>query len=117
MPYDEYLADRIRQAISAIPGVTEQFKFGGPSFMLNDVVFMRAHHNGQIMQRCKYERTEELVQKDGVKRLVMKGKRLDGWLLVDVTAADTEDDLQFWIDVALEGGRNAKPAKKKIKKS
>ncbi|MCJ8211311.1 hypothetical protein MUY27_16450 [Mucilaginibacter sp. RS28] len=117
MPYDPLLAERLRQALKTIYGVKENFKFGGPSFSINDTVFIRAHHDGNIMQRCKKERTDELLKLSGVKPLAMKGKAVQGWLIVDSELIRTDEDLNFWIEVAMYSIEEAKPTTKRKRKS
>ncbi|WCT11774.1 TfoX/Sxy family protein [Mucilaginibacter jinjuensis] len=116
MPYDEYLAERLRNALSRAPNVVEQKHMGGITFLVNDVLCTRAHRSGSIMQRCLPELTDELCQKPGVKAMEMKGKDLKGWLLISPEAVDSEDDFDFWMKVALDAAKVATPAKRRVKK-
>lgn len=113
MPYDEYLAERLRNALARTPGVLEQRAMGGISFLVNDVLCTRAHRSGGVMQRCLPELTDELIKKAGVKQLEMKGKLLNGWLLISPDAVDNEDDFDFWLQVALTAAKVATPAKRR----
>lgn len=116
MPYDEYLADRLRHALSRTPNVIERKQMGGISFLVNDVLCIHADSKGGIMQRCLPQLTNELIKKPGVKQFEMKGKPLKGWLMVSPEAVDNEADFDFWLNIALEAARAAKPAKRRSKK-
>ncbi|NCD68813.1 TfoX/Sxy family protein [Mucilaginibacter agri] len=116
MPYDKFLAERLRMALARVPNIVveEQYKMGGVTFMVNDIMCTRAHRSGGIMQRCLPQLTDELVKNAGVQRMEMRGKPLKtGWLLISPEAVDSEAEFEFWLDIALEAGKVAKPSKKR----
>lgn len=96
----EALAAKIRAALACRPGVTEQRKMGGTTFLLDGQVCVR-DHRGELMARCRPELTDQLLAKAGVRRFEMTGKReMKGWLIIEPEAADAE--FEFWIETALE---------------
>ena len=96
----EVLAAKIRAALACRPGVTEQRKMGGTTFLLDGKVCVRAHR-GELMARCRPELTDQLLTKPGVRRFEMTGKReMKGWLVIAPDAADAE--FEIWIETALE---------------
>jgi hypothetical protein len=113
MPYDKFLAERLRNALARTPGVVEQRAMGGISFLVNDVLCTRAHRSGGIMQRCLPGLADALIKKPGVKQLEMKGKLLQGWLIISPDVVDNEDDFDFWLQVALAAAKVAILAKKR----
>ena len=105
--YGEALAGKIRAALGGRPGVTEQRKMGGTTFLLDGKVCVR-DHRGELMARCRPELIDQLLAKPGVRRFEMTGKReMKGWLIIEPGAADAE--LGFWIETALEACAAAKP--------
>ena len=82
MTYDRELADRVRAALSAEPGVTEKAMFGGLAFLVDGSLAVAASGKGGLMVRCDPARADELTAADGVARMVMRGREMDGWLRV-----------------------------------
>jgi TfoX/Sxy family transcriptional regulator of competence genes len=101
MAYDEDLADRIRALIADPDGVTERKMFGGHAFMLNGNMAVAASGQGGVMVRVDPDETDALVTEDGVARFEMRGRSLNGWLLIDAAAVGSEEQLQRWVDVGL----------------
>jgi TfoX/Sxy family transcriptional regulator of competence genes len=97
MTYDRELADRLRAALSTEPGVTEKSMFGGLAFLVDGALAVAASGKGGLMVRCDPARAEELVAADGVERMVMRGREMDGWLRVSADVVDDEDALRRWV--------------------
>ena len=110
MTYDRELADRVRAALSAEPGVTEKAMFGGLAFLVDGSLAVAASGKGGLMVRCDPARADELTAADGVARMVMRGREMDGWLRVDSEAVVGDEDLQRWVDTGLAYARSL-PAK------
>ena len=53
------------------------------------------------MVRVDPDQTDALVNEDGVARFEMRGRSLNGWLLVDPVVVSSEEQLQRWVDVGL----------------
>ncbi len=96
--YDEELAERIRGLLPDVP-VIEKKMFGGLAFLVGGNMAVAASGQGGLMLRCDPAETERLVQEDGVTRMEMRGKEMDGWLRV--TSATVADDaiLSRWVDL------------------
>jgi len=102
MPYDEDLADRIRALIPDPDGVTERKMFGGHAFLLNGHMAVAASGQDGLMVRVDPDETDLLVTEDGVARFEMRGRSLNGWLLVEPSAVGSDEQLRRWVDVGLE---------------
>lgn len=104
MAYDEELADRIREALAARPSVREVKMFGGLSFMVNDSMAVCAMSDGALLVRADPGRADELLVINGAQPAEMGTGRAmgKGWIAVGSEAIATEEDLDFWIGVALE---------------
>jgi hypothetical protein len=113
MAYNEKLYIRIKEALANIDNVTEQQKFGGISFMINDKMCVRVDKE-DIMLRCEPERTEELLLRKGARRFEMKGKpMMKGWLLIGIEGTGSKKDFDYWMSIALDYNKKIKSSKKK----
>ncbi|WP_448614732.1 TfoX/Sxy family protein [Modestobacter sp. URMC 112] len=106
MAYDRELADRLRAALSTEPAVTEKAMFGGLAFMVDGAMAVAVSGQGGLMVRCDPRQTDELVAADGVARMVMRGRELDGWLRVAAEAVDDEEALRRWVAIGRDVARS-----------
>lgn len=97
MAYDEDLANRIRELISAERDVTEQKMFGGLGFMVAGHMAVAASGQGGVLVRCDPEETEALVSKPHAERFEMGGRAMDGWLRVAPGGVRTKRQLEPWV--------------------
>ena len=105
-PYDRELADRLRAALSTEPGVTEKAMFGGLAFLVDGAMAVAAGSGGALMVRCDPSQADELTATPGVARMVMRGRELDGWLLVTADAVADEDALHRWVAIGRDVARS-----------
>ncbi|WP_138760195.1 TfoX/Sxy family protein [Modestobacter altitudinis] len=106
MAYDRELADRLRAALSAEPGVTEKAMFGGLAFLVDGSLAIAVSGKGGLMVRCDPAESEELVAADGVARMVMRGQEMDGWLRVAADVVEDEDALRHWVTTGRDVARS-----------
>jgi TfoX/Sxy family transcriptional regulator of competence genes len=97
--YDEDLADRIRQQLGHLDGVTEKRMFGGLAFLVNGNMAVSASGQGGLLLRADPHETAALVTEKGVDRFEMRGRAMDGWLRVDPSAAGTDEQLERWVAI------------------
>jgi TfoX/Sxy family transcriptional regulator of competence genes len=109
MTYDRELADRLRAALSTEPDVSEKTMFGGLAFLVDGALAVAASGQGGLMVRCDPARADELTAAEGVQRMVMRGRELDGWLRVAAEVVDDEDALQRWVAIGRDVARNLSP--------
>ena len=102
MAYDEDLADRLREALQDVDGVTEKKMFGGLAFLVGGNMAVAASGQGGLMLRCDPGHSDELATQPGAGRMVMRGKEMDGWLRVDDTAVHDDASLRRWVDVGVD---------------
>lgn len=79
--------------------------FGGLALMVDDQMVVCVSGGGSdLLVRVAPERDAELVAKHGAHRAQMGKDRSmgEGWIIVDGRALESDDDLQNWIDVALD---------------
>lgn len=113
MAYNEKLADRVRQIISAAhKNVEEKRMFGGLCFMVNDKMCVGVEQE-RLMVRIDPAKYEEAMEKEGCKPMDFTGKIMKGFVFVDIDALNTKKRLTFWVSLALEYNKFAKASKKK----
>lgn len=109
MAYDAELADRVREVVQTERGWTEQRMFGGLAFLIHGHMAVSASSQGGLLLRVDPAETESLVNEPHVGRFVMRGREMDGWLLVDTEAVETEDDLRRWVLLGVTHARSLPP--------
>jgi len=113
MAYDEKLADRVRELIAAThKNVVEKTMFGGLCFMVNDKMCVGVESK-RLMIRFNPEKTDEVMEKEGASPMDFTRKIMKGYVFVDIAALNTKTKLKYWIDLALEYNKLAKPSKKR----
>jgi TfoX/Sxy family transcriptional regulator of competence genes len=84
--------------------------FGGLSFMVNNAMVVAAGRDGDLLMRIDPERNHELVALPGAKPAEMGAGRTmgPGWISVAHDAITADEQLSFWIDVAMEYNARAR---------
>lgn len=96
------LTDRIRAALSFEASVREVRMFGGIAFMVNDKMAVHASRDGSLLARVDPATESPLLERAGAARAEMGPGRSMGPGWIRVAAEVAEDDLAFWLDVALD---------------
>ena len=96
--YDVQLAGRIRERLSATPGVSERKMFGGLAFMVNGHMAIAASAKGGVMVRVDPERSDRLVARTPAELVVMRGRSMPGWLRVQANDVRTARQLGKWVE-------------------
>ncbi|WP_128382257.1 TfoX/Sxy family protein [Streptomyces cavernae] len=100
MPYDEGLAERIRQRLGADPDVAERRMFGGIAFLYRGNMAVGVSGD-DLMVRVGPDHTDAALARPGTRVFDMTGRPMRGWILVAGTALSEDDVLDEWI----AGGR------------
>lgn len=113
MAYNEKLAERVREIIAAVyKKVEEKPMFGGLCFMVNDKMCVGVKIDS-LMLRIAPELTDEALEKNGCRPMIMKGKLMQGFIYVDEEVLNTKRRLEYWVGLALAYNKTAKSSKKK----
>jgi TfoX/Sxy family transcriptional regulator of competence genes len=102
MAYDEALADRVREVISARAEVSEKEMFGGIAFLLagNMAVGVRGD---DLLVRLAQEDAEKALAEEGVRPFEMGARRRPkGWVLVGPERLSDDSSLAEWVDVGAD---------------
>jgi TfoX/Sxy family transcriptional regulator of competence genes len=110
MAYDEELAERLREVLATEAAISEKRMFGGLAFLIGGNMAVAASREGGLLLRCDPAQTDELVTGAGARRMVMRGREMDGWLRVDAAAVEQDADLRRWVARGVAYAR-ALPAK------
>jgi len=111
VPYDQELADRIRELIAGQSGVTEMKMFGGLAFLIGGNMAVAASGEGGILVRADPAASDELVASTNARLMEMRGREMPGWLRVDPEHVRTKRELARWVAIGTAYARSL-PAKR-----
>jgi TfoX/Sxy family transcriptional regulator of competence genes len=111
MPYNEALADRVREALVDVPNVEEKKMFRGVTFMVDDKMCVSVSGD-ELMLRLDPNLTEQLAEEHGTRPMVHGGKHMKGFIYVGEERFRTQKDFDRWIKLALDYNPKAKSSKK-----
>src|SRR4051794_36351697 len=98
MAYDEDLADRIRELMSAQEDVTEQKMFGGLAFLVGGNMAVAASGQGGLMVRVDPAQSDRLGSTTKAEPMEMRGRPVKGGLRGDTQDVRTKAQLANWVD-------------------
>lgn len=115
MAYDEYLADRIRQAFAELHVTADEKKMmGGLCFMIDDK--MCAGVVGEtLMARIDPELYAPALARPGAREMDITGRPMKGFVFVEPEGIDAETDLLYWLQLCLDYNPRAKTSRKRRK--
>ncbi|HEY7018877.1 MAG TPA: TfoX/Sxy family protein [Gaiellaceae bacterium] len=109
MAYDEALAERIRQQVAAEPGVAEQKMFGGLAFLVGGNMAVAASGQGGILVRVDPAESADLVASTRAEEMVMRGRSMAGWLRLESSEVEADDELSAWVARGIAYARSLPP--------
>ena len=109
MPFDEQLAQRIRQVVARRKGFTEKKMFGGVCFFLNGHVTCGVWKDSLIL-RIGPAKYEDVLQASCVSEFDVTGRPMRGWVKVSPQGISDKESLRDWIEQAVKFVRTL-PAK------
>lgn len=101
------LVARARALIGDRAAVREVSMFGGRSVMVNEKMIVSVHKSGRLLVRVDARRHDELVDRPGATQAEMgQGREMGaGWIDVAAEAVRDDDELSFWIGIAMDHNR------------
>ena len=109
MAYDEELANRIRELVSAEAGVSEMRMFGGLAFLINGNMSVSASGHGGLLLHIEPDQTDELLDEPHAEPFVMRGRAMKGWLRVAPEGLRTKRELERWVARGVAHARSLPP--------
>ena len=97
MPYDEGLAERVREVLHDYRGISEKKMFGGLAFMHRDYMFVGILADA-LMARVGPEAYEDSLSKPHVRVMDFTGKPMKGYVFVDPPGFEKDSDLSAWVE-------------------
>lgn len=111
MAYNEFLADRVRQALDERKVQYRELKMmGGLCFMVDDKMCVGIVKD-DLMVRLDPADTNQLLKEPGARHMDMTGKTMKGYLFIDADGYDFDEDLDHWIERCLDFNPFAKASK------
>jgi TfoX/Sxy family transcriptional regulator of competence genes len=116
MAFNEKLADRVREQLSAQRKLEEKRMMGGLTFMVNGKMCVGVL-NDDLMVRLAPEVYDEALERPGCRAMDFTGKPMKGFVFVDSEGTKGARQLSYWISLALDFNKGAKASKKRKSKS
>ena len=115
MAYDELLEERIQKVLKEknIPFYQKKM-MGGLTFMVDDKMCIGIVRD-TLMARIDPDRYEEALKKKGCREMDFTGRPMKGFIFVEPVGIDMDEDLEYWIQLALDYNPKAKKSEKRKK--
>ncbi|MDP4662857.1 MAG: TfoX/Sxy family protein [Salibacteraceae bacterium] len=111
MAYDQFLADRLRQALDLRKVNYRALEMmGGLCFMVDDKMCIGIIKN-DLMVRLNPDDTHKHLKLPGARPIDFSGKPMKGYLFIDADGYDYDEDLDNWVDRCLDYNPFAKASK------
>ncbi|MEI6608149.1 MAG: TfoX/Sxy family protein [Deltaproteobacteria bacterium] len=108
MPYDTGLAQRIREILEEEPEFDEKKMFGGICFLLFGNMVCGIIRDNLIV-RVGAANYNEALKMPHIKKFDLTGKALTGWVMVVSEALDSDEELNDWVQKAVNFVRTLPP--------
>lgn len=107
MAYSEYLVERVRNRLPVSQISEEKKMMGGLIFMVNGKMCIgvdteKTTGQDRLMVRVGKLPYESLLKEKGSRLMDFTGSVMRGFLFIDPEGFDAEEDLDFWVEKALE---------------
>ncbi len=113
MAYNEYLADKLRQAFSERKVPFEEKKMmGGLCIMVDDKMCVGIIKD-DLMARVGPHEYEKMLKQPHAREMDFTKRPMKGYLYVDATGWDNSEELDKWLDQCLAFNKEAKSSKRK----
>src|SRR5262245_33109060 len=97
MPYDEGLAQRIREALADKSDFSEKRMFGGLAFLLRGKMCVGIVGD-ELMVRVGPAAYSKLVREPHARQMDFTGRPMKGFVFVAVEGFESDAELRRWID-------------------
>jgi TfoX/Sxy family transcriptional regulator of competence genes len=101
MAYSESLASRIRDVFADHRGITQKKMFGGIGFMLHGNMCVGVWKTS-LIARLGPEQAATALKEPNVVDFDITGRPMKGWALVEAEGVETDEQLQRWVERAVE---------------
>jgi TfoX/Sxy family transcriptional regulator of competence genes len=112
MSYNEKLAVRIRKRLAGLPNVEEKKMMGGLTFMYNGKMCMGVIKE-DLLCRIDPALHDAATSRKGCRTMDFTNRPMSGFIMVDESGMKSKADFEYWVGLALDFNKRAKPSKKK----
>ena len=109
MPYDEDLANRLRELLADESAVTEKRMFGGLAFLVHGNMSVAASHDGGLLARVDPDDADAYAANPHAAPMEMRGRTMHGWVRVAPEGVRTKSDLAAWVKRGVAFARSLPP--------
>jgi TfoX/Sxy family transcriptional regulator of competence genes len=101
MAFSETLAGRVRDVLYSLTTAEEKKMFGGIAFMVRGNMTVGVIRE-ELIARVGLKNYEASLRKPGADLFQPTGKPIPGWVTVAPNGHQADEDLKYWIEMALE---------------
>jgi hypothetical protein len=118
MAYDEFLADRVRQTFNDLKAAfAEKKMMGGLIFMVDEKMCVgvdidKKSGEDRLMVRIGEEEYLAALKEKGSREMDFTGTPMKGFVFIGPDGFDLDDDLEYWLKMAIKFNPEAKKTKK-----
>ncbi|PWG06554.1 TfoX/Sxy family protein [Polaribacter aquimarinus] len=113
MAYNEFLADRVSMFFKdKNVNFFEKKMFGGLCFMVDEKMCVGIVKD-ELMARINPDIYEESLLKEGCNKMNFTGRPMKGYVFLTDETIDLDEDLHYWLQLALDFNPLAKASKKR----
>src|SRR5215218_6982270 len=96
MAYDEQLAERVRDQLADVHGITEKAMFGGVAFLLEGNMAVGLTGD-ELMVRVGRDDSDDALARPHTRPFDMTGRPMKGWILVAPDGVAGDRELAAWV--------------------
>jgi TfoX/Sxy family transcriptional regulator of competence genes len=101
MAFNDALAQRVREVLYPLAVAQEKKLFGGLALMVRGNMAVGVLQDDLIV-RVGLKNYQAALDKPGADLFTPTGKPMAGWIAVAPAGHQTDEDLKYWIEMALE---------------
>ena len=109
MPYDEDLANRLRELLADEEAITERKMFGGLAFLLHGNMSVSASGRGGLLARIDPAETDAALARAHTSLMHVGARAMEGWIRVAPEGVATKRQLAAWVTRSLAHVRRLPP--------
>ena len=104
MAYNLKRTEQVRERLVHIPDVAEKKMFGSIGFIVNGKLCIGVgdHPDHNMMVRVGPQKYAEALSKPGASPAIMRGREMKGYVFLTVEALGTEQQMDYWVKLALD---------------
>jgi len=101
MPYDENLAQRLREIFIKQPDIDEKKMFGGVGFLLHGNMACGVYKDDLIV-RVGADQHEAALKRAHTRVFDITGRAMKGWIMVEPSGLSSDLDLEMWVQKGID---------------